>query len=227
MYKKLQFAESVYDFKSLIEGLYRVADLSSLHNNLEQHYDIPAGIQGLGRDTKSILHSKFYEKLATGWPELEGMYKSFIRHYISPLFPKEEKIIYQALPSFRIHYPDNRAITTVHKDSDENHQHPYGEVSFLLPLTDMYESNAPWVETFPGMEDFQAMSGKFGDVFMWDGNRCLHYNKLNETGLTRLSFDFRILPEKYYDENYVALTATTKKRFVIGEYYDMMSKEIK
>ena len=29
-----------------------------------------------------------------------------------------------------------------------------------------------------------------------------HYNMINKTGKTRRSFDFRVLPINYYDENY-------------------------
>ena len=224
MYKKLKFSTEKYKFKEAIEKLYNVDDLSTLHKDLAGYYDIPDDVAGLGRDTISALHNKFYDELGLGWLEMKEMYRSFVEDYILPLFPKEKSLIYQAFPSYRIHYPGNRAITTVHKDSDENHQHPYGEISFLMPLTDMYGSNAPWVESFPGMEDFNPMEGKYGDIFMWDGNRCLHYNKFNETGKTRISFDFRILPKKYYDSSYTAKAATTKKKFIIGEYYDCVAE---
>jgi len=69
------------------------------------------------------------------------------------------------------------------------------------------------------MSDFSPMEGVNGDLFMWDGNRCAHFNKHNDTGQTRVSFDFRVLPAKFYNPEYSKTTATTKKKFLIGEYY--------
>jgi hypothetical protein len=54
---------------------------------------------------------------------------------------------------------------------------------------------------------------------MWDGNRCRHGNKKNDTGVTRISFDFRVLPRMHYNDEHTSITSTTGKRFIIGEYY--------
>jgi len=110
-------------------------------------------------------------------------------------------------------------------NSDKNHQHPVGEINFTIPLTKMYDTNAIWVESFPAMCDYNPMEGENGDLFMWDGNRCAHYNKFNTTGYTRISFDFRILPNKFYDPNYSKTTATTGKKFLIGHYYSCCKEE--
>ena len=49
-------------------------------------------------------------------------------------------------------------------------------------------------------------------------NKCLHYNKINKTDITRVSFDFRIIPfSKYKDTD--KLSATNKTKFILGEYY--------
>ena len=54
--------------------------------------------------------------------------------------------------------------------------------------------------------------------FMGNLNKCKHYNKINRTEQTRVSFDFRVIPQSKYKvcEN---LSATSKNKFVIGEYY--------
>ena len=219
MYKKIQYSVEEYDFISLLKGLYEVDSLAALHKNLTSEYCLPDDIAGLGRDTTSVFHHKFYDKLDSGWEEIESLYKKFILEVVRPLFPREDKLIYQAFPSYRIQYPNSKAITTIHTDSDENHQHPSGEINFIIPLTEMKGSSAPWVESFPGSGDHSPMEGHPEDLFMWDGNRCSHFNKINETGKTRISFDFRVLPSKFYDPAYKACSATKGKRFVIGEYY--------
>ena len=62
-------------------------------------------------------------------------------------------------------------------------------------------------------------SCKYVEYILWNGNRCRHGNKPNTTGVTRVSMDFRILPEAYYQEDYDKSTATTGMKFKIGSYY--------
>ena len=219
MYKKIQYPVEVYNFTNLLKDLYGVESLELLHESLTSEYSIPDGIDGLGYDTASVFHRRLYDKLGSGWEEIESLYKKFILEVVKPLFPQEDKLIYQAFPSYRIQYPDNKAITTVHTDSDKDHQHPTGEINFIIPLTEMRDSSAPWVESFPGAGDHSPMEGCPKDLFMWYGNKCSHFNKTNKTGKTRISFDFRVMPSKFYDPTHEACSVTKGKRFVIGEYY--------
>jgi len=219
MYKKIKYSVEKHNFVKLLKNLYNIETLEMLHESLTSNFFIPDGIKGLGLDTSSIFHRKFYDKLDFGWEEISSLYTKFILEVISPLFPQEDKLIYQAFPTYRIQYPNNKAITTIHTDSDIAHQHPSGEINFIIPLTQMRESSAPWVESFPGIGDYSPMEGSPGDLFMWDGNRCSHFNKANQTGKTRISFDFRVIPNKFYNPNYEASSVTKGKRFIIGEYY--------
>ena len=63
------------------------------------------------------------------------------------------------------------------------------------------------------------MEANYGEFYMCDGANLSHGNKKNETGSTRVSFDFRVLPKSKY-------TTTDKKSvtqgmsFKIGEYYE-------
>ena len=215
----MQYSVEAYNFINLLKDLYGVESLELLHEGLVSEYLVPDGVNGVGKCTHSVFHRKLYDKLDSGWEEIESLYKKFILEVVKPLFPQEDKLIYQAFPSYRIQYPNNKAVTTVHTDSDENHQHPWGEINFIIPLTEMRDSSAPWVESFPGVGDHSPMEGRPQDLFIWDGNKCSHFNKANKTGKTRISFDFRVIPSKFYDPTYEACSATKGKRFVIGEYY--------
>ena len=44
-------------------------------------------------------------------------------------------------------------------------------------------------------------------------------NKINDTDITRLSFDFRILPRDKYNKDYPHKTSTKNLSYTIGEYY--------
>lgn len=218
IYKRLKYDTNLYNFKNLLQELYNTKNLEDLHLLLPNQYSVPDGINGLGKDTDSFFHKIFYEKLKHPWQEFNYLYKKIIKDVIIPSI-EEETEIYQASPSYRIQYPNSKAITTIHYDSDENHKHPAGEMNILLPITKMFDSNTIWAESLPGLKDFSPMETDYGEIIIWDGNRCAHYNKSNDTKNTRISMDFRVIPNKFYNENYELNSATTGKKFIIGDYY--------
>ncbi|MHA2109036.1 MAG: hypothetical protein ACW99R_15135 [Candidatus Hodarchaeales archaeon] len=212
------------NFYALISNLFKVDDLSALHK-FEPNYAASDGVDGLGNDTHSFYHNLFYTALNNNWESFIDEYKRFIRANVLPKFPNEKSLIYQSLPSFRIQYPNAKAVTTIHCDSDKNHKHPLGELNILVPVTEMIDSSTIWVESLPNLGDFFPVNLRPDDWILWNGNRCRHFNKVNKSEKTRISLDFRILPRVCYDPDYSRQTATTKKKFVIGEYYSVMERE--
>jgi hypothetical protein len=66
----------------------------------------------------------------------------------------------------------------------------------------------------------------YGQVFRFYGNKCWHYNNLNDTGSTRVSVDFRIIPESRWDYSSSSDKGASVKsamKFDIGSYYDVCS----
>ena len=61
-----------------------------------------------------------------------------------------------------------------------------------------------------------------GEVFNFNGGQCKHGNKPNITGLSRVSFDFRIVLPDEYDESYGKSSKISTKKFIIGGYYDKL-----
>jgi len=213
----IKYDTNIYKFQELLLDLYQVSDLSTLHTQLTEEN----GVKGIGHDTHSILHNKFYEKLNSGWNEIREAYERFVSEVIINL-SAEKSFLYQSFPSYRIQFPNNKAVSTWHHDSDALHLHPDGEINFIIPITNAFDTNTVWVESAPGLGDFGPVNMKYGDCLIFDGNKCNHGNKVNETGATRISFDFRILPLSKYDPTYSAVTATKKNRFIIGEYYSLL-----
>ncbi len=129
--------------------------------------------------------------------------------------------VYQAFPTFRLQLPGERAVHTWHYDSDPDHRHPDWEINFQIALTDMLGSRATWIESVPGLRDFAPMELTVGQFAVFDGNRCLHGNRPNDTGLSRVSLDFRVLPwSRYAAQTSRRTSVTAGKRFVAGEYYE-------
>lgn len=209
-----------YNFYKILSDKFAVKKLEKLHLELLESDILEDGIASLGKDTHSIFHEIFYQNMKSDWTEFHQTWKNFIYEVIKPLFPNEKKLICQAYPSFRIQYPNSKAIPCQHYDSDENHKHPYGEINITIPITDMRDTNAVWKESLPGFCDYSPMNLKKGQIALWDGNKCAHFNKVNISDNTRISFDIRVIPRKFYIPNYEKQTATVKKRFIIGEYYE-------
>ena len=144
-----------------------------------------------------------------------------IKNEISLYF--KEDFIYQSFPTFRIHIPNYKAIHQWHYDSDPIHKHPPWEINVQVPLTKMIKTQATWIESVPGLEDFSPMEMNYGEYVFFDGNRCKHGNKVNEEDRTRVSFDFRVMPlSKYTGQS--KSSVTSQKRFIIGEYYKIFNK---
>ena len=129
--------------------------------------------------------------------------------------------MFQITPSFRVHLPNNKAVSLWHYDSDPEHKHPDGEINFQIPLTRAFGTNAMWIESSPGNKNFAPIEMEHGQYAQFDGNKCTHGNKVNDTEITRISFDFRVLPFSKYDSNYEKTTGDLGKRFVIGQYYSL------
>ena len=86
----------------------------------------------------------------------------------------------------------------------------------------MFDTNAIWIEKMPRMNEFIPIEQKENSISSFNGNLCMHYNKLNETGKTRISMDFRVLPLNYYNKEKVLLSHSTKQKFVDGGYYKLV-----
>ena len=156
------------------------------------------------------------------WIEFYELYDNFIHTEIVKVV--NEPFHYQKWPSFRVHIPSDQAIHTWHCDGDPLHKHPPGEINFFLPLTKCYGTNTIWVESEPWKLDFKPIELDYGEYHMFNGNQCLHGNKPNKTNLTRVSFDFRIMPVSKYDPTWNVDSPTSHTKFIVGEYYKELYK---
>jgi len=215
--KIITFDTKKYNFDKLIRNLYPCA--LDMLNDQQDHT-----IGDIAMDTDSKWHNIFYDKLRAGWPEFMKLYQNFIKNELAVLFEEETELIYQKTPSFRVSQPGGKAVYVPHSDGDSLHKHPPGEINVFMPLTDIYGNNSMYVESIPGLGDYTPINGSYGNVYMFYGNKLRHFNKFNDTGVTRCSFDFRIIPPVNYDPDYNAESATMSTKFRIGEYYEILTK---
>lgn len=222
-YSTIEYSTLEFNFISLFNGVFfpgstiKVFHLCDLHLLMKEHHE---KLFEVGKDSSTELHDKVYNKIRAGWPKFEKTYENFIFDVVSPLF--DEDFLYQKLPTIRFHIPDNVAVGAFHTDAEFNH--PAGEINFIIPLTNSEDTACPWVESEPGENDFEAIPLTIGKLVQFNGNVLRHGNKVNETGFTRVSMDFRILPISKYNPETGGESLTRKTKFVEGEYYQRYIK---
>mgnify|MGYP005640056633 FL=1 len=215
-----------FNFSKLVENIFN-CPLNKLHTIKENDYEL---FTQIGKDSNTEFHKQFYGKYREGWNDLVKMYKNFVFEVLFPMVKEltgEEEFAYQTFPSFRVQLPNNVAVVKYHYDSDDEHGHPDGEINFVIPLTKMYDTNAIWAESEPKLGDHKPIEMDVGEYVCWNFNKCSHGNKINTTGETRVSFDFRILPlSKYIQSNINKLSASTNTKFRLGNYYRYLSQDV-
>jgi len=188
-----------------------VADLLGVDSDLSQlRPDQPVSVRVRANDQQLPWHASFY----AGFSQIAPLYRRFVVGVAAAALPTP--FYYQAVPTFRVHLPGNLAAGEFH--TDRRFGHPNGEVTFWVPLTPAFDTNSLLVETRPGTGRFRPVVAGPGEVFMFDAGNLEHGNVINDTGVTRASFDFRCLPI----DRFVATTATTVNtgmRFEPGGYY--------
>lgn len=216
----IPYDASAYDFQSVVQRIFGVDNLQNTHTLRP-----PVSEQiTFDEDTKTWFHRTYYS--SPHYPELIALYERFVQEVILPLYSDTEYAV-QVDPSFRIHLPNNTAlgkrdddqgeIVGLHCDADYNHQP--GEINFILPLTPMFGTNSVYVESEPGKGDYHSAEVPIGRLFCFYGNKCRHHNRRNETGVSRLSIDFRVIPMKVYDPDWAAVSIHGKRPLTLGGYF--------
>ena len=183
-------------------------------------------------DVSTYFHKILYN--SPYYSELLNVYYKFIKTNIFQFFPDEKYLVVQKDPGFRVCAPNNTAlglrenenecdIIGMHTDGEYNH--PDTEINFIIAVTEMFGKNSVFMETQPNMGDFKAINMKWNEYLMFYGNKCRHYNMKNDTGQSRVSLDFRVIPFSKYDPNYNKVSVHASRKFLIGDYFILMEKE--
>jgi len=199
------YDSSEYNFRKLLCGIFDVDNLEDLGN--EENIDI---LQP-GKDQSTGFHRQFYER----FDEIRPGYLKLIGDVIVPRF--DEPFCYQVVPTFRVHLPGNVAVGEFHTDEDYNHSP--GEINYWVPFTPAFGTNSVFIESSQGSGEFSPIEANYGDIVTFDAVRWQHGNKLNTTGQTRVSFDFRCVPKSAYKPRGLK-TVNTGISLKIGDYFE-------
>ena len=114
----------------------------------------------------------------------------------------------QRYPTIRIQFPNNLSVFEFHRDS--NYSHPIGEINCFYALNECSNSSALHVEKNLGFEDYEPLNLKPGEYAIFNTSIFKHGDFLNKTQKTRVSMDFRFIPEKQLKESKISLTKAMK-----------------
>ena len=209
--EKIRYITSMFPFAKKLREVFGVDDLSAIQS------DVP--LLKRENDQSTIHHHQFYEW--TEGDDFKDMYRDFIRVCVRPLYIG--KIVVQASPTFRIAYPNNVAVGEFHKD--KNYRDPewatkIKEMNYYLPLTDAFDTNTFWAESEEDKGDFAPVECEHGYYIRWDGVNLTHGNKVNTTGKTRISVDFRVCELRNFEPSETG-SINEGRKFEIGGYYEL------
>ncbi|MDA9801497.1 hypothetical protein N9C88_03545 [Candidatus Pseudothioglobus singularis] len=147
-------------------------------------------------------------------------YKEFVFHLSSEIF--KEKLVFQRKPTLRVHFPGNKSVGAFHRDRDYNH--PVEEINIWIPITSVINTNSIWIESEFDKGDHSPVNLNYGQGIIFDSGLS-HGNMINEENLTRLSFDFRVIPIsswKKISNKQLKTSVDQNLKLEIGDYYDLM-----
>lgn len=220
VYKKYNFNDDLKNFHNILQN----SQYFTINDTIEIKKIKEIGIN----DRMSILY-KDYHNFVDNNNLLNNVYIDFINEYVKPLYFCD-KIVVQKTPNIRISFPESCAIGKnkyeneiddiigLHKDSDFGHHE--SEINFVIPITEMFDTNSIYYEPYQNSNlpknEFLNLKLNTHEFFIEKFNKLLHFNKINKTGFTRISLDFRIIQHKDYFDNSTYFENT---KFEIGKYY--------
>ena len=215
-----------YGFTNELCNFHKILNESSISDDEKAS---TRQIKIIGKDRTSVFYDD-YHNFIDKTSLFNDIYHKFISDYVKPLYAVNGKIVVQKTPNLRISFPNTTAIGKhlnenesdnvigLHKDSDFGHHE--SEVNFIIPLTDMFDTNSIYYEPHIGSglstNEFLNLKLSSNEFFICKFNQLLHFNKINDTGVTRMSLDFRIIPYDKYIQNEEYFKNT---KFELGRYY--------
>lgn len=105
---------------------------------------------------------------------------------------------YQRPPTLRLQPGPAWSQVKPHDDAIYGHQN--GELNFWIPFTDRSLTKVDLhCESKPGKGDYHAIPAQVGEIISFHGSSCKHFVNSNETIFTRVSMDFRVGVEGFFD----------------------------
>jgi len=227
-----QIFSKKYGFQHDLSQLHELLDTPEFSADKSDILRVPE----LGKTDRKMPFIQDYYTYVDSDPEFAHIYREFIISTIKPLF-SEPVVVYQSTPNLRICFPGSTAIGRRSTDpspdiigihSDREFNHPPEEINFIVPITEMENTNSlfyePEVDSTVPPENYLNLNLRKNEMFMAYFNQLRHFNRINCTGKTRISIDFRIIPYSKYREQMEDQKGSISynKKMIIGEYFQII-----
>lgn len=201
------------------------AEVEKIHEHIPNVLK-PNHILKVGEDQKTYAHSILYQIDIAYQKKPEAaqkvkdrgfikLYNSFIDFLEANVFG--EKLVYQKLPTLRIHFPNNLSVGEYHRDRDYNH--PLEEINIWVPVTRARGTATIHMESSFDVGDFKPVEVEYGQYLIFDSG-LKHGNEVNIENYTRVSFDFRVIPTSKYKASDLS-SINQNMKFTVGDYYNL------
>jgi hypothetical protein len=222
----IKFNKNEYNFQDYIKKMYNDYfnlnfELEDIHvvlnNNILSDEDklFYKQIPLFGVNDRKTIFIKIFHNYFDTCTIFKEKYYNFINNFIKPTFFKgEDFLLVQKTPNIRLHLPNctnigkrntdpGNDIIGLHSDSEFGHSE--NEFNFILPITNMFDTNSlyfePYINSNIPFEMYNNLRLDQNNIAILYLNKLKHYNKINKTNKTRISFDFRIIPFSKYKQN--------------------------
>lgn len=219
----LNFDGSMYDFRGTVAALLEKCDSEvvgqfprngSSSLRLEEFDVPPTSLKrkcqgGLVEEAQKYLSElvvsdaafiELFDRFVTE-VVLPDLKERLLRAEANPIDDEPVRFYYQRPPTLRLQPGPARAIVKAHHDAEYGHQN--GELNFWLPLTNRDTGVDLWCESTKNAGDYRPLPAEYGEIVSFHGSSCRHYVNANHTKHTRVSLDFRVGVEGYFDPTWM------------------------
>ena len=103
--QKINYSTEKYPFGDIISKILGCDEINKIHLT-ENFSDL---IKKSVDDTHKFQQSEYHQKYYNNFSLIEDLYKQFLSDVVKPLYGGE-KIVYQKIPTFRIHFPNGMSV---------------------------------------------------------------------------------------------------------------------
>lgn len=233
----LEFDPQDYPFADVVReilGLPAVQDLRLLHRSslgTEMLVDKSGASINYYQSKWNRDRDKTPAERGAAFERFDELYRKFLRNVISPSIEGNDlaRVVFQRAPTLRVYPPGGEtAMGAFH--CDENYHHQPSELNLWMPLSlEVSGTNSLWVESAPGLGDYKPLELRYGQCFRGYLNKCRHGCHPNNSNITRVSLDFRVVCDALGGHNpgfrkgvRRGPKAKYQSVFDIGGFYDVL-----
>ena len=203
---------------------FNVDNISLLHNSKYS----PSEILNEKNDTKTNFHKVIYSAFDTEEGEqMIASYRNLCKEWLFELINKYQvkEWAIQRFPNIRFQVPENISVFEFHKDSTYNH--PLGEINHFLAINECKKSASLHIERNLGWEDYKPLNLSPRESAIINTSIFKHGDYKNKEGYTRVSADFRAIPQHVLENQETNPSMDTNRCFSINDFKLAILSEVK